>query len=140
MVRRAAAGKLGEFAKVVEKDYLKSDLIPLFTALAQDEQVRRASYLVHWSKMLGFSLWIGESFLGLFTHAKFLEKCHAVLQIFRFVLETGFLGHWSKMLVFSLWIVESFLGLFTHAKILTNAMLYFKYLDSCFINVYCPLD
>ncbi|XP_013394072.1 serine/threonine-protein phosphatase 2A 65 kDa regulatory subunit A alpha isoform-like isoform X3 [Lingula anatina] len=39
MVRRAAASKLGEFAKVVEIEYLKSDLIPLFTALAQDEQV-----------------------------------------------------------------------------------------------------
>ena len=39
MVRRAAASKLGEFAKVIELDYLKSDLIPLFTALAADEQV-----------------------------------------------------------------------------------------------------
>ncbi|XP_070201288.1 serine/threonine-protein phosphatase 2A 65 kDa regulatory subunit A alpha isoform-like isoform X2 [Littorina saxatilis] len=38
MVRRAAAGKLGEFAKAVEPEYLKSDLIPLFTVLAQDEQ------------------------------------------------------------------------------------------------------
>ena len=42
MVRRAAAGKLGEFARVVETDYLKSDLIPLFTTLAADEQVRTA--------------------------------------------------------------------------------------------------
>ncbi len=40
MVRRAAAGKLGEFAKAVETEYLKSDLIPLFTTLAADEQVR----------------------------------------------------------------------------------------------------
>ena len=39
MVRRAAAAKLGEFAKVVEIDYLKTDIIPLFTALAADEQV-----------------------------------------------------------------------------------------------------
>lgn len=39
MVRRAAAGKLGEFAKVVEVEYLKTDLIPMFVALAQDEQV-----------------------------------------------------------------------------------------------------
>lgn len=39
MVRRAAASKLGEFAKVLEKDYLKSELIPVFTALAGDEQV-----------------------------------------------------------------------------------------------------
>lgn len=41
MVRRAAAGKLGEFAKVVESEYLRSDLIQLFNLLAQDEQVRR---------------------------------------------------------------------------------------------------
>ena len=39
MVRRAAASKLGEFAKVLEKDYLKSELIPVFTSLAGDEQV-----------------------------------------------------------------------------------------------------
>ncbi|RXG56232.1 putative serine/threonine-protein phosphatase PP2A regulatory subunit [Armadillidium vulgare] len=43
MVRRAAASKLGEFAKVVELDYLKTDLIPMFTSLAQDEQVRAAA-------------------------------------------------------------------------------------------------
>lgn len=45
MVRRAAASKLGEFAKVLELDYVKTDIIPLFTALASDEQVR-ASFLV----------------------------------------------------------------------------------------------
>ena len=39
MVRRAAASKLGEFAKVLELDYVKSDIITLFTALASDEQV-----------------------------------------------------------------------------------------------------
>ncbi|XP_052246488.1 serine/threonine-protein phosphatase 2A 65 kDa regulatory subunit A alpha isoform-like isoform X1 [Dreissena polymorpha] len=39
MVRRAAAGMLGSFAKAVELDYLKSELIPLFISLAQDEQV-----------------------------------------------------------------------------------------------------
>ncbi|KAK8381221.1 hypothetical protein O3P69_008231 [Scylla paramamosain] len=38
MVRRAAAGKLGEFARVVEVEYLKTDLIPMFVTLAQDEQ------------------------------------------------------------------------------------------------------
>ncbi|CAG2063386.1 unnamed protein product, partial [Timema podura] len=38
MVRRAAASKLGEFARVVEVEYLKSDLIPMFVNLAQDEQ------------------------------------------------------------------------------------------------------
>lgn len=44
MVRRAVASKLGEFAKVIELEYLKSDLVPLFTALASDEQV---SYLLN---------------------------------------------------------------------------------------------
>ena len=44
MVRRAAAGKLGEFAKVVEMDFLKSELIPLFINLAQDEQVGNVCY------------------------------------------------------------------------------------------------
>ncbi|XP_077985024.1 serine/threonine-protein phosphatase 2A 65 kDa regulatory subunit A beta isoform-like isoform X1 [Glandiceps talaboti] len=39
MVRRAAASKLGEFAKAVELEYLKSDIIPLFVNLAGDEQV-----------------------------------------------------------------------------------------------------
>ena len=39
MVRRSAAAKLGEFAKVVENEYLKSDLIAMFVILAQDEQV-----------------------------------------------------------------------------------------------------
>ena len=38
MVRRAAASKLGEFAKVVEPDYLREELVPLFTNLANDEQ------------------------------------------------------------------------------------------------------
>lgn len=37
-VRRAAASKLGEFAKVVEVEFLKSDLIPMFVQLAQDDQ------------------------------------------------------------------------------------------------------
>lgn len=44
MVRRAAASKLGEFAKVVEIEYLKSDLIPMFVNLAQDEQVSHIGY------------------------------------------------------------------------------------------------
>ena len=35
MVRRAAAYKLGEFARVVEVEYVKSDLIPMFVLLAQ---------------------------------------------------------------------------------------------------------
>jgi hypothetical protein len=39
MVRRAAAAKLGEFAKVFEQDFLKDELMSMFTDLASDEQV-----------------------------------------------------------------------------------------------------
>ena len=46
MVRRAAASKLGEFAKVLELDYVKSDIISLFTALASDEQVSAVIFLL----------------------------------------------------------------------------------------------
>uniref|UniRef100_H3AV76 Protein phosphatase 2 scaffold subunit Aalpha n=1 Tax=Latimeria chalumnae TaxID=7897 RepID=H3AV76_LATCH len=38
MVRRAAASKLGEFAKVLELEYVKSEIIPMFSNLASDEQ------------------------------------------------------------------------------------------------------
>ncbi|CAF3961621.1 unnamed protein product [Rotaria sp. Silwood2] len=38
MVRRAAASKLGEYAKVVEPEYLRQELLSLFTNLANDEQ------------------------------------------------------------------------------------------------------
>lgn len=38
MVRRSAASKLGEFAKVLEKDYVKDDIVKLWTQLAWDEQ------------------------------------------------------------------------------------------------------
>lgn len=48
MVRRAAASKLGEFAKVLELDYVKSDIIPLFTALASDEQVCWYTFADFW--------------------------------------------------------------------------------------------
>lgn len=36
MVRRAAAQKLGPFAKAVERDYVSRELMPLFTDLTQD--------------------------------------------------------------------------------------------------------
>lgn len=45
MVRRSAAGKLGEFAKVVEVEFLKSDLIPMFVNLAQDDQVKMRIFI-----------------------------------------------------------------------------------------------
>ena len=45
MVRRAAAAKLGEFANAVEMEYLKSDIIPMFVNLAQDEQVNNVTFL-----------------------------------------------------------------------------------------------
>ncbi|CAL7944388.1 unnamed protein product [Xylocopa violacea] len=38
MARRSAASHLGEFAKVMEIEYVKADLIPMFVILAQDEQ------------------------------------------------------------------------------------------------------
>lgn len=38
MVRRAAASKLGEYAKVVESEYLRQEVVPLFTGLASDDQ------------------------------------------------------------------------------------------------------
>lgn len=38
MVRRAAASKLGEFAKVVEEDHLKNEFYPIFEDLAKDDQ------------------------------------------------------------------------------------------------------
>ncbi|NXS83363.1 2AAA phosphatase, partial [Erpornis zantholeuca] len=37
MVRRAAASKLGEFAKVLELEHVKSEIIPMFSNLASDE-------------------------------------------------------------------------------------------------------
>lgn len=38
MVRRAAASKLGELAKVLETEYVKSEVIQLWAQLASDEQ------------------------------------------------------------------------------------------------------
>ena len=38
MVRRAAASKLGEYAKVIEGDHLRQEVVSLFTSLASDEQ------------------------------------------------------------------------------------------------------
>jgi serine/threonine-protein phosphatase 2A regulatory subunit A len=38
MVRRAAAAKLGEFAKVLEQEYVKSEVMSLWSQLASDEQ------------------------------------------------------------------------------------------------------
>ncbi|XP_069796060.1 serine/threonine-protein phosphatase 2A 65 kDa regulatory subunit A alpha isoform-like isoform X2 [Narcine bancroftii] len=38
MVRRAAASKLGEFAKVVELEDVRSEIVPVFANLAADEQ------------------------------------------------------------------------------------------------------
>lgn len=44
MVRRAAAQKLGAFAKAVEKDYVSRELMPLFTDLMQDGGVGLCSW------------------------------------------------------------------------------------------------
>lgn len=74
MVRRAAATKLGELAQVVELEYLKSDLIPMFVNLAQDEQVnwqlKISKYQIFWMSLifflillLGFSEIVGSGSL-----------------------------------------------------------------------------
>ncbi|XP_014816986.1 PREDICTED: serine/threonine-protein phosphatase 2A 65 kDa regulatory subunit A alpha isoform, partial [Calidris pugnax] len=47
MVRRAAASKLGEFAKVLELEHVKSEIIPMFSNLASDEQVWGGKWGVH---------------------------------------------------------------------------------------------
>lgn len=65
MVRRAAASKLGEFAKVLELDYVKSDIIPLFTALASDEQVHWYTFAYRKTVYLGYWL-VSDMQLGLF--------------------------------------------------------------------------
>lgn len=62
MVRRAAASKLGEFAKVLELEYVKSDIISLFTALASDEQVWTSiqkKKKIHWTAV--FLFWVVHS-------------------------------------------------------------------------------
>lgn len=46
MVRRAAAQKLGGFAKTVERDYVSRELMQLFTDLTQDGE-RQAPYRRH---------------------------------------------------------------------------------------------
>lgn len=46
MVRRAAASKLGEFAKVFEADFLRDELLQMFMDLASDEQVKIRTMLL----------------------------------------------------------------------------------------------
>ena len=65
-VSRAASGKLGDFAKVVEVEYLKSDLVPMFVNLAQDEQVGNVS--CHLSIIFSLS---SPCLLLLYTHKLF---------------------------------------------------------------------
>lgn len=52
MVRRAAASKLGEFAKVLELEHVKSEIIPMFSNLASDEQVGPKNPQTHPKKAL----------------------------------------------------------------------------------------
>lgn len=62
MVRRAAASKLGDFAKVQEEDYLKNDVVQMFEELAKDEQVKILIYSLKLIKIiLGFG---SSSFCG----------------------------------------------------------------------------
>lgn len=44
MVRRAAAHRLGDFAKAVEREHVARELLPLFTELTNDDQVRRRAH------------------------------------------------------------------------------------------------
>ncbi len=39
-MRRAAAAKLGDLAKVLEEGFLKSELLAIYEELTKDEQVR----------------------------------------------------------------------------------------------------
>lgn len=55
MVRRAAASKLGEFAKVLELEHVKSEIIPMFSNLASDEQVCRVPGRL--GEEVGLELW-----------------------------------------------------------------------------------
>lgn len=52
MVRRAAASKLGEFAKVMEPDFLKDELLLMFVDLASDEQVICYRCFFHFRKAI----------------------------------------------------------------------------------------
>lgn len=54
MVRRASASKLGEFAKAVEPDYLKQELMQIFVDLAQDEQVLYSLLYSWWAGYMQF--------------------------------------------------------------------------------------
>ena len=79
MVRRAVAARLGEFAKVIELEHLKSDLIPLFTALAADEQVRPlgpSSPFVRLVFLVSLILWTSSS--ALFYTAVFFWQIYFI--------------------------------------------------------------
>lgn len=56
MVRRAAASKLGEVAKVWEKDYLKSELLQIFEDLSRDDQVIFSYYFFKQPNLLIFRI------------------------------------------------------------------------------------
>jgi len=47
MVRRAAAARLGELAKILELENIKSELLPLTITLASDDQVCSHDHSVH---------------------------------------------------------------------------------------------
>ena len=58
MVRRAAASKLGEFAKVAEPEYLRQELVQQFNNLANDEQ----------DSVRLLAIEAGNTMAGLFRH------------------------------------------------------------------------
>ena len=60
---------LQEFAKVVEIDFVKSDLIPMFNNLANDEQVTICLQMLLFFTLLYGSLWqdIADTLVAFFA-------------------------------------------------------------------------
>ena len=103
MVRRAAAGKLGEFAQVVELDYLKSELIPLFINLAQDEQVGNVGNIYYYITSLYTSfLWIFHGIEG--------APCNLPVHTFFWILHRLEGAQYLAVHIFSLDILPHFIS------------------------------
>ncbi|KAH8246983.1 hypothetical protein KR032_006112, partial [Drosophila birchii] len=74
MVRRAATSRLGEFSKVVEIEYLKSDMVPSFVKLATDEQVSLHLLLCGHTYLIPFSIQDSVRLLA-------VEPCASIAQL-----------------------------------------------------------
>lgn len=75
MVRRAVATKLGELAQVVDLEHLKSDLIPLFVHLAQDEQVCGIYELICRTHLIRCTLHLKHEYKLSFEYYFFFDVC-----------------------------------------------------------------